>query len=299
MWGDAPYQQSARLALPLLVDFAQAASTLTYKQFAIRLHLGLPRNANYVLGSIGATLIELETRFGSRIPPIEAIVVNSASGLPGAGVEYFLRRLAGISRRRPPNWRGLVAEAHRQVFGFARWRDVLTSLNYPAMATLEDTADREEWEISQRPWLGETEKLQLINARRGQGAYRQNVETVERECRVTGVRDPRHLRASHIKPWRDSADSEKLDGFNGLLLAPHVDHLFDRGFLSFKGDGTILISQFLDARIGQSWGLDLKRNVGPFRPEQAKYLQYHREHVFERSGANSTLLLAPNVGATS
>jgi hypothetical protein len=51
-----------------------------------------------------------------------------------------------------------------------------------------------------------------------------------------------HLRASHCKPWRDSDDSERLDGENGLLLTPSIDHLFDRGFISFENNGRLLVS---------------------------------------------------------
>jgi predicted restriction endonuclease len=51
-----------------------------------------------------------------------------------------------------------------------------------------------------------------------------------------------HLRASHSKPWRDSSNEERLDGENGLLLTPSIDHLFDRGFISFRSDGRLLVS---------------------------------------------------------
>ena len=69
--------------------------------------------------------------------------------------------------------------------------------------------------------------------------YKSRVELLEEGCRVTGVRRPQHLVASHIKPWRDSTDAEKLDGHNGLLLSPHVDHLFDRAYISFSDSGKL------------------------------------------------------------
>ncbi|MEI6914209.1 MAG: HNH endonuclease signature motif containing protein, partial [Armatimonadota bacterium] len=55
----------------------------------------------------------------------------------------------------------------------------------------------------------------------------------ERECRLTHVGNPTHLIASHIKPWRESNNDERLAGGNGLLLTPSIDHLFDRGFITF------------------------------------------------------------------
>ena len=96
-----------------------------------------------------------------------------------------------------------------------------------------------EKEILQRTLEGPVEKLQLVKSRRGQGVFRDNVIQIEKYCRVTGVRAIEHLRASHIKPWAKSDDLEKVDGNNGLLLSPHVDHLFDRGWIRFEADGTM------------------------------------------------------------
>ena len=69
---------------------------------------------------------------------------------------------------------------------------------------------------------GPTFREQLVRARRGQGVFRANVLLREEACRVTRVNEPRHLKASHIKPWRDGTDAERLDGANGLLLSPHA-----------------------------------------------------------------------------
>ena len=104
---------------------------------------------------------------------------------------------------------------------------------------------------------------------------------IEKRCRVTGVSDERHLRASQIKPWRFSADHEKLDGNNGLLLSPHIDHLFDRGYISFAADGLLMLSAWLKNDILLAWGLDPHANVGEFGAEQELYLQFHRTEVFK------------------
>ena len=82
-----------------------------------------------------------------------------------------------------------------------------------------DTAseDRLDGVIEGRTDIGSTTKEQLIRARRGQGIFRANVRLNEKFCRVTGVSNPNFLRASHIKPWKDSSDEEKLSGCNGLL----------------------------------------------------------------------------------
>ena len=129
--------------------------------------------------------------------------------------------------------------------------------------------------------IPETEKLQLVKARRGQGLFRSRVELIENACRITGVSEKAHLRASHIKPWRDATDSEKLDGNNGLLLAPHVDHLFDRGYITFDDDGRLITSAHLNMAVLGAWHIPATANVGHFNQEQRKYLAFHREAVFK------------------
>lgn len=127
-----------------------------------------------------------------------------------------------------------------------------------------------------------TEVAQLIKARRGQGLYKSRVELVETGCRVTGVKKPQHLVASHIKPWRSSSDGEKLDGHNGLLLSPHIDHLFDRAYISFSDSGKLLVAAQLTPEVLEKWSIDRDRDVGKFSKEQSRYLEYHRDELFAR-----------------
>lgn len=145
----------------------------------------------------------------------------------------------------------------------------------------EDEADAGAQEaLLGRTDIGDTQKQQLVMARRGQGIFKANVRLNEGCCRVTGVTDQRFLIASHIKPWRDCDDHEKLDGCNGLLLAPHVDRLFDRGLISFEDDGTMLRSGRLPDDVLKAWSLDQVQNVGKFNSVQAQYLSFHRAQVF-------------------
>ncbi len=145
---------------------------------------------------------------------------------------------------------------------------------------LED--DLAEEELQQRTDIGPTVKETLVQARRGQGIYKNNVARLEKSCRITGVTDRQHLIASHIKPWRDADDQEKLDGNNGLLLSPHIDHLFDRGHISFADDGTLLVSRHLKPALLDQWALRVPFNAGAFSAAQRRYIAYHREHVFEK-----------------
>ena len=97
---------------------------------------------------------------------------------------------------------------------------------------------------------------------------------------MTGVAEINHLRAGHIKPWRKSDNLEELDGHNGLLLSPHVDHLFDRGFISFKQQGELIVSKKLNLSVLEDWEIDIPANVGVFSNLQEEFLSYHRERIF-------------------
>lgn len=141
-------------------------------------------------------------------------------------------------------------------------------------------------EIRANKFEGDLVKVQLVKARRGQGVFRANVRQIEKSCRVTGVSNVRHLRASHIKPWSESNDKEKLDGSNGLLLSPHVDHLFDQGYISFKDDGDLLVAKLLNLEVLKRWSIAKSQNVGAFTKSQSEYLEYHRDVKF-RSKASS------------
>ncbi len=142
--------------------------------------------------------------------------------------------------------------------------------------------------------LEETVRASVIQARRGQGRFRKNVEALERSCRLTGITNPTLLKASHIKPWRlCSTAAERLDGMNGFLLTPDADLLFDRGFISFSDDGEVLVSPRVEAsdlrRLGfeqLTWS-QLGVSEAPatwrteaFAPERCDYLAYHRAQVF-------------------
>jgi len=125
--------------------------------------------------------------------------------------------------------------------------------------------------------IGPTTKSQLVKSRRGQGIFKSNVRLNEKGCRVTGITNIKHLIASHIKPWSESSDTEKLNGCNGLLLAPHIDHLFNNGMIGFSDDGDLIISSRLDVSVLKAWGIEKVLNVGKFKLEQKTFLAYHRE----------------------
>ena len=138
----------------------------------------------------------------------------------------------------------------------------------------------EEREIKNRTDIDVTEKYQLVRSRVGQGQYRKNLERHEAGCRITGITDKRFLTASHIKPWVKSNDFEKLDGNNGLLLSPHIDRLFDRGYISFQDNGQLIFSPSLPSEVMTAWGLNNPAKVKPLTNKQSFYMNFHRSEIF-------------------
>jgi hypothetical protein len=132
----------------------------------------------------------------------------------------------------------------------------------------------------------ETQRLQLAKARIGQGFFRKQVILLEGACRVTGVTDTHLLIASHIKPWREASNGERLSGHNGMLLSPHVDALFDEQWITFEDDGQMRVHPALARDVLDRWAIDPNKLVACFRPEQAHYLARHRE-LFAQKTRNS------------
>jgi len=172
-----------------------------------------------------------------------------------------------------------LADALIGVIGQAYWDA------YATIAVLQSASEPPELEdaIADHGMTGPTFRDQLVRARRGQGIFRSNVLLREESCRVTGVNEPRHLKASHIKPWRDATDVEHLDGANGLLLSPHIDHLFDEGYITFSSNQGLVVVPEVKNTLLDAWGIDAGVNVGEFSREQNAYLDYHRVNVFKHA----------------
>jgi hypothetical protein len=166
------------------------------------------------------------------------------------------------------------------------------SLSYESV--VEAVEDAIERRIAADLTLDDTVRKSLIAARRGQGVFRSNLEKLERACRLTGITNPSLLKASHIRPWRACETAqERLDGMNGPLLTPDADHLFDRGFISFRDEGDVLVSTRVDREDLRRLGFDqlvfeatgfmeapANWRTNSFLPGQRPYLAYHRREVF-------------------
>ena len=128
--------------------------------------------------------------------------------------------------------------------------------------------------------LPETERETLTQSRIGQGEFRSGLIRYWKKCAVTGCDSIDLLRASHIKPWRDADNTERLDTYNGLLLAPNLDSAFDRGYISFDNNGEILISGKLSNDSKNKLGIHSGMKLRRVEESHRKYLEYHRQEVF-------------------
>jgi len=124
--------------------------------------------------------------------------------------------------------------------------------------------------------IPETQRVQLAKARIGQGLFRKRVILLDSACRVTGVSETRLLIASHIKPWRNASNAERISGYNGILLSPHIDALFDEQFITFEDDGHMHVHPFLPQDVLERWSIDPNKQVESFRQEQWEFLAHHR-----------------------
>jgi len=130
--------------------------------------------------------------------------------------------------------------------------------------------------------LSPTERQAVTKARVGQGTFRQRLLEMWEGCAVTDVKLPNVLRASHIKPWRFSSNSERLNPYNGFLLLPQYDQLFDKGLISFDEGGGIIRSAALEMIEPAKLGIDPNDRLRSLSNRHRGFLQYHREEVFVR-----------------
>ncbi|WP_373691251.1 HNH endonuclease [Peribacillus frigoritolerans] len=91
-----------------------------------------------------------------------------------------------------------------------------------------------------------SEKQYLSKVRTTQGKFRESLLKAPPICKICGMNIRELLVASHIKPWKDCNDNERIDFYNGLLLCPSHDAVFDSGYISFDSEGNIIISELLD-----------------------------------------------------
>lgn len=148
--------------------------------------------------------------------------------------------------------------------------------------TDDDSADSRikeirRWQPEKKKYPDITERKGLVISRVGQGDYRKDLlDRWESRCAVKEVAIENILIASHIVPWRDSDNNERLDVGNGILLSPNLDALFDRHLISFTNEGNILISHTMTEEDLINLGIDEELRLRRVYPDMLTYLEKHR-----------------------
>lgn len=173
-----------------------------------------------------------------------------------------------------------------EVYGYEALYIVLQRASAIARTMPNRIADKFRLEKANLPMSTEAERL--VVQRLGQSFFRDSLlDYWQERCCVTGLIVPSLLRASHIKPWaKCETDDERLDVFNGLLLAPHVDALFDGGWISFADDGALLISNMLSIAARSQLGISTNWRLRALKPEHSLYLAFHRKYEFRTGGVD-------------
>ena len=168
--------------------------------------------------------------------------------------------------------------------GYRAWIQYASNQDKPIIG---GTADRDLADdlvnIIRQPNTNATTKETLVAARLGQGKFRQDVlDLWGGRCSVSGSSTLAAIRASHIKPWRDSTNDERLDPNNGLPLIASLDALFDAGLISFEASGRMLVSGKLKSAEQSIFGLGGKSLSKKPSKETASYLDHHHKRFFPK-----------------
>lgn len=128
--------------------------------------------------------------------------------------------------------------------------------------------------------ISATEREATVRQRVGQSLFREGLMALwGGRCAITGLDVPELLRASHAKPWADSNDVERLDVYNGLLLAAHWDAAFDAGLVTVLPDGILAASPNLSEAARRVLGVSDAPRL-KLQPQHVAYLAWHRKRVF-------------------
>lgn len=126
-----------------------------------------------------------------------------------------------------------------------------------------------------------SEAERKIKVRLVQNKFRKGLFDLYPRCAISGLSHASFLIASHIKPWSISNDQERLDQFNGLLLTPNYDRLFDRGFITIEMSGKILISKSLTQDSIDHFRLPTQLKID-LNDRHEQYLKFHRDKIFQK-----------------
>ncbi|MBP3783132.1 MAG: HNH endonuclease [Butyrivibrio sp.] len=134
----------------------------------------------------------------------------------------------------------------------------------------------EDEKIDSEEVVGKEREI-LTKARVNQSRFRQKLLERYDGCAICGMNMSDLLVASHIKPWAESSAKEKTSVENGLLLCPNHDKLFDKGYIAFENDGSVLISSLISKENYDLLGIDEDMKI-ELTEANVPYIEYHRKN---------------------
>ena len=211
MKGEEWTKVTARKVLPLLVAYANAAEPVTYRGLSEEAihrnwsHYVMPVAYRYVAGAIGFGLAETEREWGEPIPPINALVVNEATGLPGKGVNIFVRsylRQTGSKKRLTQAQRqSIIEEIYKDIYNYAGWNRLLRYYGLPNPPKITSTAQNKK-PTPNYSWSNEGESREHKNLK----------EYVRKNPRIANVSSKAIATAEYLLPSADEIDVHFEEG---------------------------------------------------------------------------------------
>lgn len=124
---DKLYIKRARIVLPYLVRQAKAEKKIYYSDLAEEVGIPNPRNLDKVLGAIGKTLITISKKSVIEIPPIQCLVVNKNTDMPGEGFGWFITEV-DFSKLNKTQKQNVVDRHLAKIYAFQKWDWVLNEI---------------------------------------------------------------------------------------------------------------------------------------------------------------------------
>nr|NMF96179.1 HNH endonuclease [Aromatoleum toluolicum] len=297
-------QQDSKLTAPNQVSCLVADETAL--RAILRWYAGVPKEANAGPSLEQTRVAKVAADAGFDLTPNQqgCWVVFSSTAFPawvGVVVQesgaYRLGLSDGVIGQRLGVEFGLVLSSESGpwatrfdgIEGYPRLHGIL--LRVAAISRVLHQEGLREFVATTRNSPSSTEAVREVVQRIGQDIFRRTlIEFWGGRCAVTGLDVVELLRASHIKPWADcESDAERLDVFNGLLLAPHLDALFDKGWVTFSDAGQLLRSSQLSDRQWALLGIEgTGVRAGSLADGHRDYLGWHRSKVFRGDAVPGT-----------
>lgn len=224
-------------------------------------------NANITDAVIDDIIAEEETKIGTRnFYNTKRDINNFQSALRKYldFIQYLNFILQEVKKIQPLGKKIRLEQAKAEIDELMGTIEEVSNFNF------NDTNDEE----------ADTEYKITRTVRVGQNVFRAKIIDYWECCAITGFDDSHLLVASHIKPWKDATNEERLDEYNGLLLLPNYDKLFDSGYISFDQDGKIVISSKLSDEQKKILGLSDDIKLRKIDDKHKKYLDYHLNYCF-------------------